>query len=90
MSEDNGNQRLTVAVLKTEIGHLRADLARFCEAMQKGQEDQDAKIGSLLEWKATAQERWASHERTHAWERGILGGLSSLMSIIAAWLGIRA
>ena len=85
---DNGNQRVTVAILKSEIGYLRADLARFCEAMSRSQEGQDREIGELKGWRATSAERWASHEKLHTTERGILGTLSAIFSAIAGAVGV--
>ena len=83
-----------IAVLRTEIGHLREEIAdlhrEFSQSLaflQRIAEGQESRIRALEKAQAAFAQYCQNHEREHNRERGIVGILIAIGSAIAAGIG---
>lgn len=90
---DNGNERITMAVLKVEMEHtrqdvqeLRADLLRYFEAFNTSLCELQRRVNDLERTQERDEERWKAHGEQHKQENGALARLSAVMSALSAGL----
>ncbi len=59
--EDNGNGRVTLAVLGTKLDALSTKLDTICAQRI----EDDRRFRTIEEWNTTSRERWRTHETEH-------------------------
>lgn len=96
MSEDS-NGRVTMAVLKVELGHtrsdvqeLRADLMRYFESHDQTCAALSQRIGTLERDGERHEERWKAHAEQHKTEQGGMARLSAVLSAMSAGISTLA
>ena len=78
-TDDNNNQRVTLAILGEKVDALREDLRAYCARQEK--------IDGRLRGVELEQER--QKERLAVWT-GIQTAISAALAGVAAWLGMRS
>lgn len=99
MPADTNNGRITLAVLKNEMEHVRRDIADLRKDLKylstqivQIANDQLARITELEKRDIARDERWSAHKDEHAREvrmqRAFSGILATTESVLAALVGI--
>ena len=65
MAQDDGNGRVTMAVLNNNVLHLTNEVKALREDVCRQQVDHENRLREVEAWSTTSRERWTQHERDH-------------------------
>jgi len=87
-SADPNNGKVSMAVLKNEIGHLTEAVQALQKEVRGWTTMCDSRVRELEQYREGSEERWAGHKELHKTERGVLGVASLIGNAIAGVVGI--
>ena len=83
MATDDGNGRVTLAVLNTNVLHLTRAVDLLKAEVCKRADDQETRLRGVEAWKTTSEERWKQHERDHV-ELDVKKWLGDAIALVTA------